>query len=472
MGVGGMIGGGIFSVLGLAIAQAGHAAPLAFALGGLVALITGMAYGRLGLRYQSDGGSFTYLEKAFRHPNIAGIGGWLLLAGYIGTLSLYAYTFGAYGAAMLNPGGQANPAMHHLLESLILLTFLGINLYGVKASGTTELLIVTVKVLILLLFAIIGLFFVKADHLLPVFNQGQLGVLMGAALIFVAYEGFELIPNAVNEMEDPGRNLVRGIFWSIGITIVVYVLVSLVAVGNLTPDEIHRYGEYALAVAAKPFLGQAGFLLIGLAALFSTASAINATLFGTARLGKIMAEERELPAAFAFVRRSKDIPLVQPHRHHRDCPRLRQSWRSDRDCRLLQFHLSADLPGHQPLGLAPAQGDRPRAGLALDRHAVSPRGPADPARVSLADPALRPVLDRRRLRHGGAGRTAVQPPPARHAARGDHPMTAGPRVLGLGGIVIGAKVPILLPSRSDPPQARRIAAALAILIHSTRETDA
>ena len=308
MGVGGMIGGGIFSVLGLAIAQAGHAAPLAFALGGVIALVTGLAYGRLGLKFQSDGGSFTYLEKAFRHPNIAGVGGWLLLAGYIGTLSLYAYTFGAYGAAMLGQHGQANLAMHHLLMSLILLTFLGINLYGVKASGTAELLIVTIKVLILLLFAVIGLFFVKPDHLVPVFDKGQLGVLMGAALIFVAYEGFELIPNAVNEMEDPQRNLTRGIFWSIGITIAVYVLVALVAVGNLTPDEISRYGEYALAVAARPFLGEAGFLLIGLAALFSTASAINATLFGTARLGKVMAEEKELPAAFAFVRCDKDIP--------------------------------------------------------------------------------------------------------------------------------------------------------------------
>ena len=238
---------------------------------------------------------------------MAGIGGWLLLAGYIGTLALYAYTFGAYGAAML--GGQdVNPAMHHLLESLILLTFLGINLYGVKASGTTELLIVTVKVLILLLFAIIGLFFVRPDHLLPVFDKGGLGLLMGAALIFVAYEGFELIPNAVNEMSDPARNLGRGIFWSIGITIAVYVLVALVAEGNLTPAEIARDKEYALAVAARPFLGEAGYLLIGLAALFSTASAINATLFGTARLGKVMAEERELPAAFAFVRRTKGIP--------------------------------------------------------------------------------------------------------------------------------------------------------------------
>ncbi len=308
MGVGGMIGGGIFSVLGLAIAQAGHAAPLAFAFGGLVALITGMAYARLGTRYRSDGGSFTYLERAFRHPNIAGIGGWLLLAGYIGTLGLYAYTFGAYGAAMLGGSQNANPAMHHLLESLILLTFLGINLYGVKASGTTELLIVTVKVLILLLFAVIGLFFVRPDHLLPVFDKGALGLFMGAALIFVAYEGFELIPNAVNEMEDPERNLSRGIFGSIGITIAVYVLVAFVAEGNLTPAEIERDKEYALAVAARPFLGEAGYLLIGLAALFSTASAINATLFGTARLGKVMAQERELPAAFAFVRRQKNIP--------------------------------------------------------------------------------------------------------------------------------------------------------------------
>ncbi len=308
MGVGGMIGGGIFSVLGLAIAEAGHAAPLAFAVGGLIALITGMAYVRLGLAFQSDGGSFTYLERAFRQPNVAGLGGWLLLAGYIGTLALYAYTFGVYGAALLGGEGEANAATHHLLESLILLTFLGINLYGVKASGTSELLIVTVKVLILVLFAVIGMLFIDVEHLTPLFDHGASGVLLGAALIFVAYEGFELIPNAVNEMEDPQRNLGRGIFGAIVITILVYVLVSLVAVGNLTPEEIEKYGEYALAAAAKPFLGQAGFVLIGLAALFSTASAINATLFGTARLGMVMARERELPAAFAFVRRQNHIP--------------------------------------------------------------------------------------------------------------------------------------------------------------------
>ncbi len=309
MGVGGMVGGGIFSVLGLAIAQAGHAAPAAFAISGIVALLTGLSYARLGVSFRSDGGSFTYLEHAFSHPNISGIGGWLLLVGYVGTMALYAFTFGVYGTALLGAAQYGN-AVHHLLESFILLVFLGINLYGVKASGSSEFIIVIVKLLILFLFGIVGLFYARADHLLPLFNKGYGGVVMGAALIFVAFEGFELIPNAVGEMENPEKNLHRGILWSVAITIGVYILVSIVAVGNLLPDEIVKYKEYALAVAAKPFLGHAGFLLIGLAALLSTASAINATLFGTARLGMVMATEKTLPKVFTFRRKENNIPWV------------------------------------------------------------------------------------------------------------------------------------------------------------------
>ena len=234
MGVGGMVGGGIFSVLGLSVGLAGHAAPLAFGLGGVIALLTGLCYARLGLSFHSDGGSFTYLEHAFRHQNVAALGGWLLVAGYVGTLALYAYTFGVYGAAMLG-AQQAHTGARLLLSAFVLLAFLGVNLYGVKASGNTEDVIVLLKVLLLSLFAVVGLFNLKADHLLPFFNQGGQGLVMGAALIFVAYEGFELIPNAVNEMQDVPRNLPRSILISIGITTVIYILVSLVAVGTLLP---------------------------------------------------------------------------------------------------------------------------------------------------------------------------------------------------------------------------------------------
>ncbi len=309
MGIGGMVGGGIFSVLGLSVSVAGHAAPVAFALGGLVAMLTGWSYIRLGLAYHSDGGSFTYLEHAFSHVNIAGIGGWLLLVGYVGTLGLYAYTFGVYGSALLG-SAEMNSAMVHVLASGVLLTFLGVNLYGVKASGGAEDVLVLVKVLILSLFAVVGLFYVKSDHILPVFNTHGSGVLMGAALIFVAYEGFELIPNATKEMRDANHDLGLAILISIVITTLIYILVSLVAVGNLLPGEINRYKEYALAVAAKPFLGHAGFSLIGLGALLSTASAINATLFSTARLGFVMAQEKAVPKLFSHKERTKDIPFV------------------------------------------------------------------------------------------------------------------------------------------------------------------
>jgi amino acid transporter len=309
MGIGGMVGGGIFSVLGLSVSLSGHAAPIAFALGGVIAMLTGWSYIRLGLSYHSEGGSFTYLEHAFSHPNIAGVGGWLLLAGYVGTLGLYAYTFGVYGSAILSGSGAA-PTTVHLLSSGVLLVFLGVNLYGVKASGKSEDLLVLIKVLILSLFAFAGIFYVRSDHLLPVFNTGGMGVLMGAALIFVAYEGFELIPNAINEMKDVRHHLGPAIMISICVTVLIYLLVSFVSVGNLLPEEINRHKEYALAVAAKPFLGHAGFLLIGLGAILSTASAINATLFSTSRLGLVMSQEKALPKLFSHRERTHRIPFV------------------------------------------------------------------------------------------------------------------------------------------------------------------
>jgi hypothetical protein len=310
MGVGGMVGGGIFSVLGLAMGISGHAAPVVFAIGGVIALFTGMSYAKLGAAFHSAGGSFTYIEHAFTNRNVAGIAGWLLLGGYVGTLALYSYTFGAYGSAML--GGEAghHAVMHRVLASLIMLIFLGVNLYGVGAAGSSEVLIVFVKVAILMLFGVVGLFYVQSENVLPVFNVGAGGAVIAAALIFVAYEGFELIPNSINDMRNPSRDLGRGIIISILIAVTIYVLVAFVAVGNLTADQVKEHGEYALAVAAQPFLGRGGFVLISLAALLSTASAINATLFGTARLGMVMAQEHELPKVFSFRERRVDIPWV------------------------------------------------------------------------------------------------------------------------------------------------------------------
>ncbi len=188
--------------------------------------------------------------------------------------------------------------------------FLFINLIGAKLSGGVELGVVAVKLAILAVFAVVGMTGVHASHFVPLFDHGYVTPLAAVALIFVAYEGFELIPNAIDEMADPQRNLRRAIIIAILVTAAIYVVVSIAALGNLTPAEIAKDQEYVLAVAAKPMLGDAGFVLISVAALLSTASAINATLFGAARLAMVMAREHALPRVFSLQERSRPTPYV------------------------------------------------------------------------------------------------------------------------------------------------------------------
>jgi len=309
LGIGGMVGGGIFATLGLAISTAGHAVAIALAIGGMLALLTGYSMAHLGLAFRGDGGSFTYIEKAFSHAAIAGIAGWLLIVGYVGTLALYAITFGAFGQALIF-GHGGKPWITQALAVFVLLVFLGINLVGAKTSGRIELIIVAIKLTILVLFAVAGIFTVDASHLLPVFNQGLVAPIAASALIFVAYEGFELIPDAIDEMQNPRKNLKRALLISIAATMAIYIFVGMVAVGNLTLAQVEHDKEYVLAVAARPVFGATGFALIGFAALLSTASAINATLFGSARLAMTMAKQDALPKIFSLRRRVRPVPYV------------------------------------------------------------------------------------------------------------------------------------------------------------------
>ncbi|MBN4016199.1 amino acid permease [Rhodospirillaceae bacterium AH-315-P19] len=308
IGVGGMIGGGIFSVLGLAVDISGHAAPLAFGIGSLIALAAGYSYIRLALTYRNDGASFTYLEHAFpNQPNVAGITGWTVIVGYIGTLALYAFTFGAYGADLL--GMPQSGILRMALSVAVLVFFMLVNLAGTRVTGKVEDLVVYVKILLLGVFAVAGFTTTRVEYLTPVLDKGATSVFIAGALIFVAYEGFQLITNAVCETRDVERNIPRGIYGSILITSVIYIVLAVVAIGNLTVPELVAAEEYALAAAAKPVLGEAGIILVGLAALLATSSAINATSFGAARMMAEMAREARMPRAFSF-RRDNDVPWV------------------------------------------------------------------------------------------------------------------------------------------------------------------
>jgi amino acid transporter len=186
-----------------------------------------------------------------------------------------------------------------VLASGVVLAFAALNLAGARIVGRTEAILVYGKLAILMVFCVAGLAFVHTDRVSPA-HYPSLGVIVYAgALIFLGYEGFELIANAAEDARDPRRSLPRAYLISIGVVIALYVLVAFVAVGNLGIVQIDRDRDYALAAAARPFLGSVGFILIGVAAVISTASAINATLYGTGKFTYLMARHGELPPGLA-----------------------------------------------------------------------------------------------------------------------------------------------------------------------------
>jgi amino acid transporter len=293
IGIGGMVGGGIFAVLGLAVQLSKGGAPLAFFVGGVVALLTAYSYSKLSVTFQSQGGTVTFLDRAFT-PNVL-VGGMntLLWLSYIVMLALYSSAFGSYGAAFAP--SSAHLVVKHILISLSVVVITGLNMFSADVIGRAETWIVGLKVSILLLFIAVGLTRVNLHQVSPSAWAPPMQVVAGGMIIFLAYEGFELIANTAHDVKDARRVLPKAFFASVSFVIVLYILVALVTVGSLSTEKIVAAKDYALAVAAVPFLGRAGFTLIACAALLSTASAINATLYGAARLSFTIAKEGEFP---------------------------------------------------------------------------------------------------------------------------------------------------------------------------------
>jgi amino acid transporter len=294
LGVGGMVGGGIFAVLGLSVQLAGGGAPLAFLIAGIVALLTARSYALLSRSYPSRGGTVTFVNRAFGAGLFTGSVNVLLWLSYIVMLALYASAFGSYAASFFPPASRG--FWKHVFLTLAVVAITVLNAAKASTVAGAERVIVAIKIAILLLFVAIGLAGVSTARLGPARWGSPSSIVAGGMIIFLAYEGFELIANAAEDVVDPGRTLTRAYYISVLFVIALYVLVAVVAVGSLPVRALVNARDYALAVAARPALGAAGFTIIGLAAMLSTASAINATLYGSARLTYTIAASGELPA--------------------------------------------------------------------------------------------------------------------------------------------------------------------------------
>jgi amino acid transporter len=291
IGIGGMVGGGIFAVLGLAVELAHGATPISIA--GVIAVLTSYSYAKLSVTFPSQGGTVEFLNQAFGGGMITGGLNVLLWLSYVVMLALYAYAFGSYGASFFSAPSQ--PFWRHLLITAVVVVLTGLNLLGAAAVGKAEQWIVATKLSILALFVVAGLWTIQSSRLQPGSWVGPVQMVAGGMVIFLAYEGFELIANAAQDVKDYRKTLPRAYYTSVGLVIVLYVLVAIVTVGNLPLPQIVAARDYALAASARPFLGSFGFILIAIAALLSTGSAINATLYGASRVSYIIAKDGELP---------------------------------------------------------------------------------------------------------------------------------------------------------------------------------
>ena len=297
IGIGGMVGAGIFSILGVVAQAAGNAMWLAFAIGGVVALLSTYSYAKLGATFPSAGGAVHFLVKSFGDGVLAGGLNLFMWAGYIISLALYATAFGGYAATFVTTAASPLLVKSLAVAAVVLLTL--VNAFGARLMGRWETVIVAVKLAILVLFAAVGVWFIRPGYLSPELWPESTSILFGAGVLFIGYEGFGLVTNAAGDMRDPRKMLPRALYTSVLLVIALYLAVSLTVTGNLSDYEIEQSKDYALAEAAKPFLGQFGFRLIAIAALFSTASAINATLFGAANVCYMIARDGGLPAGLS-----------------------------------------------------------------------------------------------------------------------------------------------------------------------------
>lgn len=303
MAVGGMIGGGIFSVLGVVITVAGAWAWLSFVIAGVIALVSGYSYVKLADHYGEGGGAFTFLRE-INAEGFAGSLSWILIVGYVLTNAVYAFTFGQYLGYLFGFGAW----LPRVAAVVIIAIFVWINLRGVGEAGGTEIFLVWFKLFVLLGLAAFGLARWNPAMLSQgVPNAGIASALFGASSIFMAYEGFQLLTYDYEDIRQPKRTLPRAVLSAIIVVIGIYVIVALGVAMLIGADQIVANQEVALAVAGQAALGTLGLILVTIGAAFSTSSAINSTLFATARLAHRVASDGELPAAIDH-RNASGIP--------------------------------------------------------------------------------------------------------------------------------------------------------------------
>jgi len=297
LGIGSMVGAGIFVLLGKAGAIAGNLVWISFVFGGIIALLSGYSLAKLATAYPSRGGIVEYLVQCYGEGVFSGSVSVLFYLAAMVAIAMVAKTFGIYAAMMMGSGTDVS-LWTNIYGVGILIVFMLINLAGSSLIAKSENTIVMIKLSIIVFFTVATFFYIKPELLSVKDAPPVLNIFSSIALTFFAFEGFRVITNTAEDMKDPGRTMLKAMFIAIGLVMVLYVAVTFAVFGSLPLPEIIKAQDYALAEAAKPAFGQIGFTVMAAAALISTASSINANLYAVTNVTYQMARNGELPKIY------------------------------------------------------------------------------------------------------------------------------------------------------------------------------
>ncbi|WP_417887893.1 APC family permease [Zunongwangia sp.] len=294
LAAGGMVGGGIYTALGVVVSVSGQWAWLSFLISGIIAATSVYSYVTLANKFEESGGAFTYLRE-INKEGIAGSLSWLLLLGYVLTMAVYAFAFGHYLSFAIN----ASPLITRLLAIGVMVGLVALNLAGVTKTKKVEIAIVSLNLICLIGLAIVGFLRWDSLKLLSGIEPRPLwSVPIGAASIFMAYEGFQLLTYEYSDIKKPKKILKPTIMFAIGFVILIYIAVAIGATMLAGALTIISQKQVSLSVAAQDALGTPGLIVMTVAAVFATAAAINSTLFSSAKLAKRVSDDKELPSFF------------------------------------------------------------------------------------------------------------------------------------------------------------------------------
>jgi amino acid transporter len=292
IGVGAMVGAGIFSLLGAAGEVAGAAVWVSFLLAGVIAALQGYSFAKLGARFPTAGGLLEYVNQGYGRGHVSTVTAWLTYQANVIVTAMVAVSFGHYASAAF-ADESATAAKVFSVALVVAMTVL--NVAGSTFVARVSSLIVFVVIGILGFFAVVTIANADPTFLAPSEYPPLRDIVSSIALTFFAFLGFGVVTFTARDLADPSRQLPLAITIAIGIATVIYVAVALGVFGTLGVDEVIAAGPTAIAVAAQPVLGDAGYLLMSITALFATTGATNAGLYPAIGVSDHLAETGQFP---------------------------------------------------------------------------------------------------------------------------------------------------------------------------------